>query len=105
MKIVIALSTLQSGGAERVAVLWAEAFIRAGHQVMLATNKTRDDEPFVYSLDESVEMWKCWETLPTDVDTTRNIADKVMGKIGRFVRNEMAIRRNLRACIILSVLM
>lgn len=99
MKIVIALSTLQSGGAERVAVLWAEAFIRAGHQVMLATNKTRDDEPFVYSLDERVEMWKCWETLPTDVDTTRNIADKVMGKIGRFVRNEMAIRRNLRACI------
>lgn len=60
MRIVITLSCLQSGGAERVAVLWAKAFVDAGHEVVLATNKTREDEPFVYPVDRRVQVVKCW---------------------------------------------
>lgn len=60
MRIVITLSSLQSGGAERVAVIWAKAFADAGHDVVLATNKTRADEPFVYPVDQRVQVVRCW---------------------------------------------
>lgn len=60
MKIVIVLETLQSGGAERVATLWANAFIKLGHEVVLATNKKQSDAPFVYNINSHVTIVKCF---------------------------------------------
>ena len=60
MKIMIVLGSLQGGGAERVAVLWAKAFVELGHDVVLATNKNRSEEPFVYEVHPDVTMVKCF---------------------------------------------
>ena len=38
MKIIIVCSRLCYGGAERVAVMWANGFIGRGHDVLLASN-------------------------------------------------------------------
>lgn len=62
MKIMISLSTLQGGGAERVAVVWANTFVKMGHQVVLATNVDKSDAPFVYAIDKDVTIAKCFKS-------------------------------------------
>lgn len=62
MKIMITLSCLQGGGAERVAVVWADALIKLGHQIVLATNKDLSDAPFVYPINSEVVMSKCFKS-------------------------------------------
>lgn len=61
MKIMISLSTLQGGGAERVAVVWANTFVKMGHQVVLATNVDKSEAPFVYTVDKNVTIVKCFK--------------------------------------------
>jgi len=61
MKIMIVLAYLHGGGAERVATVLANNFVRLGHKVIFATNKGRYDEPFVYPIDEKVTLFKCYE--------------------------------------------
>lgn len=56
MKIMLVLQSLVGGGAERVAVVLAEALVRKGHEVLLVSDKTRSDEPFVYAIDARVRM-------------------------------------------------
>lgn len=51
MKICIVCGRLCYGGAERVAVLWANAFRQSGHQVMVITNLY---EPITYKVENGV---------------------------------------------------
>lgn len=60
MKIMLTVSCLQGGGAERVAVVWADAFVRLGHDVVLATNKEESDKPYVYPINPKVKVVKCF---------------------------------------------
>lgn len=53
MKICIICSRLSYGGAERVAVTWANGFSRKGHEVMVIANLY---DPITYQLDESIEV-------------------------------------------------
>ena len=60
MKIMIVLACLQGGGAERVATLWAGAFVELGHEVVLATDRKKSDAPFIYPIHEKVKVVKCF---------------------------------------------
>lgn len=60
MRILITNRTLDSGGAERVAVVWANSFVKLGHDVTLATDKREEDAPYIYPVDENVHMVKCY---------------------------------------------
>lgn len=53
MKIVICVSCLTNGGAERVASLWANGFYELGHQVDIILTK---DIPITYNVDEGVNI-------------------------------------------------
>lgn len=57
---MLVLSGLRGGGAERVAVVLAGGFAEKGHEVLFASDKKRSDEPFVYPVDQRVEMAKCF---------------------------------------------
>lgn len=56
MNILIALNLFSGGGAERVAVVWANTFVAFGHRVIFASDKKRNDKGICYRLDEKVEM-------------------------------------------------
>ena len=58
MKIMIVISTLTGGGAERVATVLAGEFVKKGHDVVFASDMTRSDEPLVYNIDQRVKMAK-----------------------------------------------
>ena len=51
MRICIVCSRLSYGGAERVAVLWANGFSRCGHDVMVVSNLY---DPITYKLDDGI---------------------------------------------------
>ena len=51
MRICIVCSRLGYGGAERVAVLWANGFNRSGHDVMVVSNLF---DPITYKLDDGI---------------------------------------------------
>lgn len=53
MKICIVCGRLCYGGAERVAVMWANGFHRRGHEVMVVTNL---NDPITYSLDGGIKV-------------------------------------------------
>ena len=53
MKICIICSRLSYGGAERVAVAWANGFSCNGHKVMVITNLY---DPITYQLDKNIEV-------------------------------------------------
>ena len=51
MKVLIVCSRLCFGGAERVAVMWANGFANRGYDIFLATNY---NEPITYKVDQQV---------------------------------------------------
>lgn len=51
MRICVVCARLSFGGAERVAVLWANGFFRKGHEVMVVSNLL---DPITYQLDEGI---------------------------------------------------
>ena len=51
MRVCIVCARLSFGGAERVAVLWANGFLRKGHEVMVISNLL---DPITYQLDEGI---------------------------------------------------
>ena len=53
MKICIVCGRLCYGGAERVAVMWANGFRHRGHEVMVVTNL---NDPITYHLDEGITV-------------------------------------------------
>lgn len=53
MKICIVCGRLCYGGAERVAVMWANGFHHRGHDVMVVTNL---NDPITYSLDGGIKV-------------------------------------------------
>ena len=53
MKICIVCGRLCYGGAERVAVMWANGFHHRGHEVMVVTNL---NDPITYSLDGGIKV-------------------------------------------------
>lgn len=55
MKIVIVCSRLCFGGAERVAVLWANGFHRNGYEVVVVSNLL---DPVTYQLDDGIVLEK-----------------------------------------------
>lgn len=53
MKILIVSPTLNHGGAERVATLWAEGFAEQGHEVFFVANIEKEE---AYSLDKKIHL-------------------------------------------------
>ena len=53
MKIVIVCPTLNHGGAERVASLWAKGFAEVGHEVFFVANIEKEE---AYSLDKKIHL-------------------------------------------------
>lgn len=78
MKICIICSRLSYGGAERVAVAWANGFSCNGHEVMVITNLY---DPITYQLDERIEVRHL-------VPTNNNKLKKWFGSIG-YVRKHL----------------
>ena len=72
MKICIICSRLSYGGAERVAVAWANGFSCNGHEVMVITNLY---DPITYQLDERIEVRHL-------VPTNNNKLKKWFGSLG-----------------------
>lgn len=79
MKICIICSRLSFGGAERVAVAWANGFSQKGHEVMVITNLY---DPITYQLDEKIAIRHL-------VPTNHNKLKKWFGSFG-------IVRRNLK---------
>lgn len=53
MNIIIISPTLNHGGAERVASLWAEGFVERGHQVFFIANIEENE---IYTLDKRIHL-------------------------------------------------
>jgi glycosyltransferase involved in cell wall biosynthesis len=64
MNILILVSTLTHGGAERVASLWANGFANSGHNVSVCTCKGKNI-PDSYSLDSKVQRYDIYNCLFT----------------------------------------
>ena len=64
MKIAIVCSRLGYGGAERVAVMWANGFVEQGHEVTLISNLF---EKITFPINEEVKIYN----LVTTVDSSR----------------------------------
>ena len=77
MKICIICSRLSFGGAERVAVAWANGFSQKGHEVMVITNLY---DPITYQLDEKIAVRHL-------VSTNQNKFKKWLGAFGEVRRN------------------
>ena len=54
MRIIVVVSRLSYGGAERVAVLWANCLVKRGHEVFLVSS-LQDDR--TYQVDERVQSF------------------------------------------------
>lgn len=103
MKIMITLSCLQGGGAERVAVVWADAFVRLGHDVVLATNKGEFDKPYVYPINPKVKVVKCFvykegKAKEHDAKMRRRLGFpyRVYSALTYYVKTNFALRREIR---------
>lgn len=103
MKIMIILSCLQGGGAERVAVVWADAFVRLGYDVVLATNKDESDKPYVYPINPKVKVVKCFaykEGKAKEHDLKMRerfgFAYRVYSALTYYVKSNFALRREMR---------
>lgn len=77
MKICIICSRLSFGGAERVAVAWANGFSQKGHEVMVITNLY---DPITYQLDEKIAVRHL-------VPTNQNKLKKWFGSFGMVRRS------------------
>ena len=53
MKVCIVCGRLSFGGAERVAVSWANGFKQAGHEVMVISNLY---DPVTYQLEDGIQV-------------------------------------------------
>lgn len=103
MKILISLGCLQGGGAERVAVVWADAFIKLGHQVVLATNKDLSDAPFVYPINSEVVMSKCFKS-QTETSLEKDLLlrkkygfpYRVYSALSYYIKCHFALRREIK---------
>ena len=89
MKILIALSGLQGGGAERVAVVWADAFVQLGHEVVLATNKSWADAPFCYPVNPKVHMADCFSR-------RLNSSNRLLRAAYYYTHVHLALRREIK---------
>lgn len=101
MKIMLVVSMLQGGGAERVAVTLANEFVFKGHHVIFATDKTRSDEPFVYPLEYSVKVVKCFCYAPTSnifllwLKRYMNLIYKIFRAIHRYTKQYIRLRQTI----------
>lgn len=57
MRIVIVVPTLTSGGAERMAAMWAKGFSQRGHEVSVIT--TNRPSPVTYQVPTKVSTYNC----------------------------------------------
>ena len=55
MKIIICVDRLTGGGAQRVAALWAQGFVKCGHKVSMVLSNKR--APVTYSVPSQVEIF------------------------------------------------
>lgn len=62
MKITICVQKLTGGGAERVASLWAEGFVRLGHEVSIIVSKY-DKGDHTYVTPDSVKIYNVGSTI------------------------------------------
>lgn len=62
MKILILVTTLTQGGAERVASLWANGFDSCGHNVSVCTCRS-DDSYDTYQLNINIQRYNIYNTL------------------------------------------
>ena len=77
MKICIICSRLSYGGAERVAVAWANGFSKKGYDVMVITNLY---DPITYQLDKKIEIRHL-------VSTNNNKLKKWLSSFGNVRKN------------------
>ena len=103
MKILITLSTLHGGGAERVAVVWADAFVKLGHEVVLATDKAWEDAPFCYPVNKDVHMAKCFGySFSSDADRQQRLRKRygILYRVYRaanyYIHTHRAIRKEIK---------
>lgn len=103
MKIMITLGRLQGGGAERVAVVWADALVKLGHQVVLATNKDFSDAPFVYPINPKVMMSNCFksptgQTLEKDLLLRKKIGlpYRIYKVLTYYIKCHIALRKEIK---------
>lgn len=104
MKILITNPVLASGGAERVAVVWANSYVQLGHDVTLATNKSSEEAPYIYPVDRRVHMVKCYGFHPGKPEGTKawlykhaNVLYRAARLIRRTVNTHVALRRVIRS--------
>lgn len=79
MKICIVCARLSYGGAERVAVSWANGFYQAGHEVMVISNLY---DPITYQLDEGILV--------------RNLVSNNQNKLKKWCSSFLNARRSLK---------
>ena len=90
MKIAIVCSKLGYGGAERVAVMWANGFVDRGHEVILISNLYEEQ---TYSFDKRISLYNL-------VSTNNN---KVL-KWGSAILNVRRVVKNEKPDIIVGVM-
>lgn len=100
MKILIMVSTLTSGGAERVAVSWANGLSKLGHEVELLTDL---NFPITYQPNEEVKL------IPSKniVLKSKSLLNKVINKIRVLVESTqqlITILRKSRPDVIVNIL-
>lgn len=89
MRIVFVIPNLGPGGAERVASLLVNEWVRGGHEVSLVTFEMPDTEPF-FAIDRRVDV----QTLAAD-SSKRGIAARLGANVRR-VRRLRSLLKDLR---------
>jgi len=95
MKIMIVLDKLVGGGAERVAIIWANTFVQFDHEVIFLSNKNSLDKNICYEFNPKVKLEKYSEV---GFDCTKNLINQYFPILFKIIVFFLRVKR-LR-CII-----
>lgn len=98
MKIMIVIDKLVGGGAERVATVWANTFVKFNHEVTFLSNKNNSDKNICYYIDRKVKLEKYSEEnnyfSSKKIRSYLNLIPKIYFFISKIIKLRQVIKKN-----------
>lgn len=101
MKIVICVSCLTKGGAERVAALWATGFVERGHEVSMILSSTLP-EYISYPIPDAVKLYSIGSNLRFPL--LRSLKNRIDGILGFQFLKMRRILKKIEPDVVIGVL-
>lgn len=95
---MIVIDKLVGGGAERVATVWANTFVKFNHEVTFLSNKNNSDKNICYYIDRKVKLEKYSEEnnyfSSKKIRSYLNLIPKIYFFISKIIKLRQVIKKN-----------